>query len=281
MHTVPNLSHGKRPLDDVTVAEFQTVVREYYQTNKRYFPWRNTRNPYFILVSEIMLQQTQTKRVGEYYAQFLSQFPTIDDLATASLRDVLSVWQGLGYNRRAKYLLDAAQQIVGKYNGHIPTTLLDLKGLAGIGPNTAGAIMAYAYNQPVAFIETNIRSVFLHAFFRDQVNIHDNTILTLVAQTIDTSNPRDWYYALTDFGVYIKSHIQNPSRRSTHYTKQSRFEGSNRQLRSKIISYLTKHEKVSTKTLLGFDDNHARMKKIISSLEKDGLIRAHNSSYTL
>ncbi|NCS32069.1 A/G-specific adenine glycosylase [bacterium] len=268
MITIPNFSHYKKPLTPHIILKFQNHILDFYSTNKRDFAWRQTTDPYKILVSEIMLQQTQTARVTTYYKNFLNTFPTVKALANASLKDVLTLWQGLGYNRRAKHLHTSAGEIVERFDGHIPSTNLDLQGLGGIGPNTAGAIMAYAFNQPITFIETNIRSVYLHTFYRNFENISDKELLPLIEQTVDINNPRDWYYALTDYGVYIKSQIVNPSRKSKHYAKQSKFKGSQRQIRAAIVRYLVQND-TATKTQLyslPFDnkDIDANLKKLIS-----------------
>ena len=268
MITIPNFSHYKKPLTPHIILKFQNHILDFYSTNKRDFAWRQTTDPYKILVSEIMLQQTQTARVTTYYKNFLNTFPTVKALANASLKDVLTLWQGLGYNRRAKHLHTPAGEIVERFDGHIPSTNLDLQGLGGIGPNTAGAIMAYAFNQPITFIETNIRSVYLHTFYRNFENISDKELLPLIEQTVDINNPRDWYYALTDYGVYIKSQIVNPSRKSKHYAKQSKFKGSQRQIRAAIVRYLVQND-TATKTQLyslPFDnkDIDANLKKLIS-----------------
>jgi len=268
MITIPNFSHYKKPLSPHIILKFQNHILDFYSTNKRDFAWRQTTDPYKILVSEIMLQQTQTARVTTYYKNFLNTFPTVKALANASLKDVLTLWQGLGYNRRAKHLHTSAGEIVERFDGHIPSTNLDLQGLGGIGPNTAGAIMAYAFNQPITFIETNIRSVYLHTFYRNFENISDKELLPLIEQTVDINNPRDWYYALTDYGVYIKSQIVNPSRKSKHYAKQSKFKGSQRQIRAAIVRYLVQND-TATKTQLyslPFDnkDIDANLKKLIS-----------------
>lgn len=276
-----NFTNHSAPLDTKTIKAFRNFVWNYYASNRRTFPWRETTDPYHILVSEVMLQQTQTKRVVGYYNKFLLAYPTVHKLAQAPLRDVLIIWQGLGYNRRAKYLHTASQRIVQDFEGNIPTTLLDLQGLEGVGPNTAGAVMAYAFNQPAIFIETNIRSVFLHTFFRDRNEVSDKSLVPFVEQTMDTQNPREWYYALTDYGVYIKSQTVNPSQKSKHYVMQSRFEGSDRQLRARIIKLIIANDNIKTKELRSLDNDQSRIETIVESLIKDGLIVKNGSTYSL
>lgn len=226
------------------VRQLQETVWDYYARHGRVLPWRipetdGTYDPYKVVVSELMLQQTQVKRVITKYDQFLAVFPTVESLSNAPLGTVLTVWSGLGYNRRAKFLWQLAQKVVQDYGGTFPATQTELQQLPGIGVNTAAAICAYAYNQPSVFIETNIRTVFLHHFFTDQTNIPDAQLMPLVAQACDQEHPREWYWALMDYGVRVKSTIGNVSRNSKHYSKQSTFAGSKRQIRGRIISLLT------------------------------------------
>ncbi len=200
--------------------------------------WRSTRDPYHILVSEIMLQQTQVERVKEKYDLFIKLFPDIAALAKAPLSRVLQAWQGLGYNRRALALWKLAAQVKSQYAGKIPADREALRKLPGIGEATSGALCAFAFNLPCAFIETNIRTVFLHHFFPGKSGITDKELLPLVDACIDSKEPRRWYYALMDYGVHLKSSFENPSRRSRHYNRQTAFAGSNRQLRGLIIKKL-------------------------------------------
>jgi A/G-specific adenine glycosylase len=150
-----------------TVTDFQKTVWDFYRAHRRTMPWRVEPAPYFVLVSELMLQQTQVSRVQSKFISFIRKFPTIEALAAAPLADVLGAWSGLGYNRRAKFLWQAAQDIQAK--GSFPQTVDLLMQLPGIGANTAGAIAAYAFNRPVFFIETNIRTVFIHHFFEPYI----------------------------------------------------------------------------------------------------------------
>lgn len=186
-----------------------------------------------------MLQQTQVDRVLPKYKAFIKQFPNVKKLAAASLGLVLKEWQGLGYNRRAKYLHQCAQSVCEKYQGKFPSDYEALKSLPGIGPYTAGAIMAFAYNEPIAIIETNIRTVFLHHFFSNDTDVPDADVLKLVTQTLDTGDPRRWYSALMDYGAYLKKEHGNPNSRSQNYVKQSKFAGSDRQIRGAILCALS------------------------------------------
>lgn len=226
------------PLTTSQVAAFRTLVYDHYRANPRPLPWRDTADPYPILVSEIMLQQTQVDRVRGKYAPFRAAFPDIATLAAAPLPAVLTAWQGLGYNRRAIALHRCAQEVMAEHGGRLPAEVAALEALPGIGPYTARAIAAFAFLQPTVFIETNIRTVFIHHFCHDRHGVHDRELLPLVEQTLDRDNPRDWYYALMDYGVMLKKAHPNPGRRSAHHVRQSPFKGSNRELRSRILKHI-------------------------------------------
>ncbi len=228
----------KGVLSRAQLKKFQAAIYQHYEAHKRSMPWRQTRNPYHILVSEIMLQQTQVERVLGKYSSFLEKFPDVASLARAPWPEVLAVWQGLGYNRRALSLKRLAQRVMEDWEGELPRSTDGLRSLPGIGPATAGALLAFAFEEPVAFIETNIRRVFLHFFFPGQEGVTDREILTLVEETLDRERVRDWYYALMDFGAAMKAAGPNPNRRSAHYARQSPFGGSNREVRSLILQAL-------------------------------------------
>ena len=149
-----------------SIKEFQEKVWEYYRENGRHdLPWRKTKDPYKIMVSEVMLQQTQVPRVLEKYKEFLTAFPTVEDLARSDLAQVLKVWSGMGYNRRGKYLRDAAIVIADMHGGKVPRDIVSMRALPGIGPYTASAVLIFAFNIPDTMIETNVRSAFIHGFF--------------------------------------------------------------------------------------------------------------------
>ena len=204
-------------------------------------PWRGTRDPYKILVSELMLQQTQVERVVVKYELFLNVFPGFSALAHAPLKSVLEVWHGLGYNKRAVALKRIAQTVDDQLAGKLPSDYPALVALPGVGPATACAIQAFAFDKPTVFIETNIRTVFIHSFYSNERGVEDAEIYPLVECTLDRSNPRTWYYALMDYGAMLKKQFKNPSRNSAQHKKQVPFEGSNRQLRGKILSLIVAH----------------------------------------
>jgi A/G-specific adenine glycosylase len=261
---------------------FRKIVYEYYRVQGRNLPWRKTNNSYKILVSEIMLQQTQVSRVLEKYEEFLCTFPDVESLARAPLREVLAKWQGLGYNRRALALKKTAEEVVARHHGMIPSNIASLRLLPGIGEATASAICAFAFNQPVVFIETNIRAVFIHHFFKKKHKVKDSEILLLVEQTLDRENPRIWYHALMDYGAALKKMYRNPSRISTHYRRQGRFEGSNRQIRGMILRTLLKKESISERDLV--KDTHFTAEVVrlnLEQLEKEGLIAKTKNSISI
>jgi len=204
-------------------------------------PWRRTRDPYKILVSELMLQQTQVERVLVKYKLFLNVFPSFSALARAPLKNVLEVWHGLGYNKRAVALKRIAQTVDAELAGTLLSDYSALVDLPGVGPATACAIRTFAFDKPTVFIETNIRTVFIHTFYTDERGVEDAEIYPLVECTLDRSNPRTWYYALMDYGAMLKKQFKNPSRNSAQHKKQVLFEGSNRQLRGKIVSLIVAH----------------------------------------
>lgn len=229
---------------------FRRRLYRFFHDQGRQLPWRATTDPYRILVSEIMLQQTQVERVALRYGPFIHAFPDVWSLARAPLRDIMAAWQGLGYNRRALALQRSAQRLVAEFDGILPAEVDTLRTFPGIGEATAGALAAFAFNQAVVFIETNIRRVFLHCFFPGQNGVRDREILPLVAQTLDREQPRPWYYALMDYGTMLKRAVPNPNRRSAHHQRQAPFAGSDRQLRGLILKALLGSQALSAGELL-------------------------------
>lgn len=260
-------------LSEAAVANFRKTIEDNFRKRGRKFPWRETADPYHILVSEIMLQQTQTDRVLTKYDQFLARFPNVDSLAQAELREILGVWQGLGYNRRALALQRIAQLVSERFDGRIPDSADTLRTLPGIGQATAGAILAFGFNRPEIFIETNIRRVFLHFFFHGVERVQDKEILPLVEQTLDRDQPRHWYYALMDYGVWLKKTEGNPNRRSAHYHRQAPFENSDRQIRGLMVKTLLEGRDLSEDDLVkALKKSPKRVKGIIRRLIEEGFL---------
>lgn len=234
----------------------------------RDMPWRTSPTPYYVLVSEVMLQQTQAPRVIPKFESFVLTFPNIKALAEASLADVLREWQGLGYNRRAKYLHETAKAIVAK--GKFPRTRAELVSLPGIGENTAGAILAYAYNLPELFIETNIRSVYIAHFFAKKHEVDDSEIRELLKQTIDDKHPREFYWALMDYGTWLKKQGVGPGR-SRHYKKQTPLKGSIREVRGQIVRALSRGDLTQDSLYKKIEADH-RFDGALTGLIKDKLV---------
>ena len=219
----------------------------------RDLPWRRTYDPYAIWISEVMLQQTQVSRVDGRWQRWMERFPTVDALAAAAPSDVLEEWQGLGYNRRALSVHRAAQAI-SEAGGVFPQDQKELVKLPGIGPATAAGICAFAFNLHGVYLETNVRTVFLHELYPQAEGVPDSELIPLVELTCPRSTtgafdtavgdltPRSWYYALLDYGAYLKKTIPNPSRRSKSHVKQTRFEGSHRQKRAELLRVLLAHK---------------------------------------
>ncbi|MEK7193597.1 MAG: A/G-specific adenine glycosylase [Patescibacteria group bacterium] len=260
--------------------KFRREILRYYKKHKRDFSWRRTRNPYRIFISEIMLQQTQTIRVKKKYGEFLRIFPTIQALSKAPLASVLRVWQGMGYNRRALSLKKTSSLITQRFHGIIPKTREHLEALPGIGAATASAILAFAHNKPVVFLETNIRRVFLYFFFPKRRDVHDRELIPFIEKTLDLKNPRRWYYALMDYGAMLGEKIENPNRRSAHYLKQAPFLGSRRELRGKIIKFLLE-KKVSSGKEIMQKFNDKRTEETLHKLIQEGFIKKRKSSFSL
>lgn len=260
-------------LNKEQIHHFQKFIWHIYKEQGRSFAWRNCDNPYAVVVSEIMLQQTQTHRVAPKFDQFMAAFPSWKELAHASVSDVISAWQGLGYNRRALALQKIAHKVVYEHHEILPNNPEILVTFPGIGPATAASISAFAFNIPTVFIETNIRTVFIHTFFKDQTAVYDKELLPLVTATLDTTNPREWYYALMDYGVMLKKMHPNPSRKSKHHIKQSKFEGSFRQIRGAILRLLTQHPTLTKQQLIErINKGDERITKALQQLHHEGFI---------
>lgn len=222
-----------------------------------------------------MLQQTQTDRVVKKYADFIARFPTITSLAEAPVRDVLSLWQGLGYNRRALNLKRTAEIIHAQHGGVLTPELVRREKLPGIGDYTRGALLAFSWNIPVPCIETNIRSVFIYHFFKDTKHVHDDDIYALIEKTLDSQNPKEWYYALMDYGVHIKKTEPNPSRKSAHHSKQSPFKGSDREIRSHLLKLVLKTpQREGSLVAYCMSNKRTRLQaeRIVDGLVKEGFL---------
>lgn len=275
-------SHNLQQISPQAIATFRALIWDHYQKNGRKFAWREEISPYRVFVSEVMLQQTQTYRVAPKFEAWMQQLPSFEQLAQAPQAEVLKLWQGLGYNRRALALHKSAQIICRDYSGKLPNDPALLQELPGIGPATAASICAFAFNKPTIFIETNIRAVFLHHFFPQQGDVSDKQLLPLVGNCLEHTNARHWYYALMDYGVMLKKNIPNPSRKSKHHQVQSKFEGSERQIRGMILKYLTEHGTATFDELCcAIDRESARIQKNLVALCKEGFVKNNVNHYVL
>lgn len=273
-----------RHLSKKRVQEFQRTVLSHYKTNGRRFPWRETHDAYKILVSEVMLQQTQAPRVVEFFKRFVRVFPSAKALAQAPVADVIRLWKGLGYNRRALNLYRAAQAIVSNHGGVVPSNLKALDELPGVGKYTAAAVLAFSFNRPTVFIETNIRTAYLHYFLKGRKNVEDSQIFDLVEETLYTKNPRLWYQALMDYGAMIKQTVGNENLRSKHYSKQPAFRGSVRELRGELLAQAIKNP-ITPKTLKAYSNKVDKpisiIKNIAETLVSEGFLRHVRDTYRL
>lgn len=257
--------------------EFRSLLSQKGQEHWRDMPWREDTRPYYVLVSELMLQQTQVTRVVPKFKQFIAEFPDVGTLAAAELGDILARWQGLGYNRRAKYLHDAARMVMGEFGGTFPMQVAELERLPGVGKNTAGAIAAYSFNQPSMFVETNVRTVYLHHFFAGKSAVNDAEIKEQLAATLDYSNPRQFYQALMDYGSWLKANQPSNIHQSRHYKKQSPLAGSLRQMRGEIVRRLSADMPNWREDI----EHDERFERALDGLAQDGLIQEVNGDFRL
>jgi len=272
---------------------FQKKVYEHYVKANNQFPWRKAHfgskewNPYHTLISEIMLQQTQVDRVSPKFTSFITRFPTPQSLADASTHDLFDEWQGLGYNRRALMLQKCAVALVslGNTKESFPNTVDEMKKLPGIGPYTAAAISAFAFNKPVVVIETNIRTAMIHEFFPDRQNVTDEDMIPFIEKTLDTENPCKWYNALMDYGAMLKRTHGNLSRKSKEYVKQSTFKGSDREIRGEVLRIVLKEKKISlaklSTAIKKYSKDTNRILKILEKMQKDEIISFDKVSISL
>lgn len=264
------------------VRSFRRKVLDHYRRHGRDLPWRRRVTPYRVLVSEIMLQQTQVDRVTAKYREFLAAFPGFPALAQAPTARLLKTWSGMGYNRRALNLRKLAQAVIADHGGRLPSDPERLRKLPGIGPYTAGAVAAFAFNLPVVFMDTNIRRVFLHEFFPGRRKVRDDELLPLVRRTLPENDARTWYNALMDYGTMLKKEHGNPNRRSAHYTRQAPFENSNRQVRGAVLKALVDGRPLTAARVVqatGMDAE--RVKKSLADLEKEGFVRRQQRTYRI
>ncbi len=273
----------ERTISAQAVGAFRKEVLGYFRESGRDLPWRKSVEPYRVLVSELMLQQTQVDRVVGKFEEFVKAFPDFAALHAASLSQVLAVWRGLGYNRRALALKKIAGIAVEKYAGRLPETVEQLSTLPGIGPATAASICAFAFDKPVVFIETNIRTVFIHHFFKGRRTVDDAEIAPLVKRTLVQTSSRTWYSALMDYGTMLKKNFRNPSRKSSGYAKQSPFPGSRRQMRGRVLGALLEKPRQTVSALVRNlkSDQDGLLREILAEMVGEGLLRCEKEKYSI
>lgn len=264
---------------------------QYYDDHGRHdISWRTRPTPYRVVVSEIMLQQTQVARVEEYFTKWMKKYPSWRALARALLRDILLDWQGLGYNRRGKYLHDIAQIVTDQYHGTLPSDRSALESLPGIGHYTAGSIRAFVFNEMDVFLETNIRIVLIHHCYSRNKNIirsaiSDQELLSVLNQIVThdmraQQSPRDFYYAMMDYGSYLKQTVGNLNARSGSYIRQSRFDGSRRQLRAGILRYVLRYGPVDESNIITNSQRDGDLvRKLLGDLVREGSIKQKKTKY--
>jgi len=247
------------------------------------FPWRQTHDPYRICVSEVMLQQTQAPRVAPRYVSFTRLFPSWPALAGASTHELLAAWSGLGYNRRALALRELAREVLRR-GGTLPSGQDELEELPGIGPATAAAIRAFAFEQQSVYLDTNVRGVYIHEFFPRRRKVRDDALVPLVEQTFVRGRAREWYYALLDYGAWLKSQRRsaNPTRRSAHYHRAPTFVGSSRQLRGQIVrAMLVGGTMTSAQVAAALGVEERRVRASLESLKREGFLRRRRQAFAL
>ncbi len=253
------------------ILSFQNKVFDFYESNGRTLPWRLTTDPYLILLSEVMLQQTQVSRVIKYFEEWKGRWPTVEKLASASKQEVLKAWLGLGYNNRGLRLHQAAKIICKDFAGNVLEAMKHYESIPGVGRYTANAVLIFSSNLDLVTVDTNIRRILIHEFSLCE-DTPDKEIWQLAARCLPKQKSRVWHNALMDFGA-LELTAKNTGIRPK--TQQSSFEGSDRQIRAKVLRLLLEcslsfddiHEGLDI-----YDVSHSRLQDIVSGLLKDGLV---------
>jgi len=269
-------------LDHKKISQFQKEILDYYKEFKRELPWRQTKDPYKIMIAEIMLQQTQVDRVITYYHNWLQQWPTVQDLAKAQRTDVLKQWMGLGYNNRAINLQKAAQVIVNEFKGDVIQAVKNFKIIPGIGPYTSCAVQIFSQNANIATVDTNIRRILIHEFELPE-KISDKELWTIAEQCVPKGKSRDFHNGLMDYGATFLTSRKTGIKPKT---QQSKFQGSDRQIRAKIVRHLlvSEHNTATVKELLsiaGKDCDSDRLETILTKMIKNDLVIEKNKKIVL
>jgi A/G-specific adenine glycosylase len=256
---------------------FQGKIINFYNTNKRELPWRLTHDPYDILISEFMLQQTQVNRVIDYYTNWIEKWSTVEALSDASFYDVVSTWIGLGYNRRAKYLHETAKIIVHKFKGNVLKAMKSYDQLPGIGEYTSKAVRIFAGNEDITTIDTNIRRIFIHEFNLEE-STPDKDLYEIANYCLPKGKSRLWHNALMDYGALVLTSHKTGIKPKT---KQSKFAGSDRQIRGQILRLLLKKSYSIDELNAYFRIDINRLKTILNKMIQDNIIQNNDDIFYL
>jgi|SRR5579875_2009150 len=253
---------------DLDPETFQRQMLNWYDTHRRDLPWRGETDPYRVLVSEVMLQQTGVPRVLQKYPQFLAAFPTPDALARATTADVLRSWEGLGYNRRALNLKRAAEAIVRDYGGQVPSSVPELERLPGVGRYTARAVACFAFNAQVPVVDTNVRRVLAGFAGRE---LSERETEELAERLLPPGRAADWNQALMDYGSMV--YKARPRRKSR---PEGPFVTSNRYWRGRIVDVLRGHHGLTLDALIDIlpqqHRDEGRVRSLVRALHEEGLV---------
>jgi A/G-specific adenine glycosylase len=286
-------------IDERKVISFQKTILDWYKENQRDLPWRKTRHPYHIMVSEIMLQQTQVNRVIIKFEEWLIRFPTVEALAESPVADVLQYWSGLGYNRRALNLKRAAEAIVTEHKGIFPQDEMLLLKLPGIGPYTSRAILCFAFDKQVAVVDTNVKKVILTQILKPKnetvspfISLRDAPIQetkplsekdfqVIAEQLLPHGHAYDWNQALMDYASHVLKKEKIP------IPKQSKFAGSRRQFRGRILKVLLEKKTVALDEIGPMikddytDTDKEWLTKLLDELTREGFIEIKDTKVKL
>lgn len=262
--------------DKTGIIAFRQKILKFARKQGRNLPWRKTDDPYKILISEFMLQQTQVARVINYYQNWIHLFPDFCSVSRAKKAAVLKAWSGLGYNSRALRLKECCTLICKQHGGILPESLDELMKLPGIGIYTASALLAFAYNKPVPVVDINIRRVYLHEF-KLPTDISYRAISDFAKQFIPKGKSAEWHNALMDYGAALSAQIK---KKFPPQTKQSKFDGSARQVRGEIIRRLLKGKSVAFTTLLA-GIPHPDKTEILQKLITENIVSVKNGRYKI
>ncbi len=265
-----------KPLTSTKITSFQKKIFKWWEANRRVFPWRETTEPYAILVSELMLQQTQAPRVVEKFNQFVEVFPDLESLAKAQKFEILQLWSGLGYNRRAIWLQEAAQMIIERKE--FPNTPEELQKMKGIGKYSAHSILIFAFNYDLATVDTNIRRILVAEKFAEE-KTSERDLWEIAKKLVPKGRSRDWHNALMDYGsielTVAKTGIKP-------LTKQGKFKGSDREYRGKILKLLLESKKITINQMITvLNLQEVKLESILQKMVKENLIKKKGKYYSV